>query len=192
MTPEDQKALAGRLDDHVLRLREFCPDWALLLNALSDRLPDLRALTTAAGPAVMDSLARQFPNLARFTALLASLPRGAPGVASDSPPPRVGQGRDILTRNALEKGRIGMPYLLSDPKGRGYVVVDEDRRLIAVNGDVFGFDDVREVGYQGANGGHRLDFTLRSGIDPVRSAVIGNGHYAKSAYAKAVNTLGLA
>ena len=97
-----------------------------------------------------------------------------------------------LTRNALEEGRIGITYLLRDPKGRGYVVVDEDRRLIAVNGDVFGFDEVRQVGCQDLPGGTRLDFTLRSGPEPVRSAVLGGNHYATSAYAKVVNTLGLA
>lgn len=97
-----------------------------------------------------------------------------------------------LTRDALEDGRIGMSYPLSDPNGRSYVVVDEDRRLIAVNGSVFGFDEMRGVGYQGLNGGTRLDFSLRSGPEPVRSAVFGNSHDAKSAYAKVVSTLGLA
>ncbi len=47
MTSEDQRKLAGDLDAHVQRLRAFCPDGMLLLNALSDRLPDLRALIRA-------------------------------------------------------------------------------------------------------------------------------------------------
>lgn len=106
MTPEEQNALAGRLDARVLTLRMFCLDGMPLFNALSGCLPDLRALDAAAGPAGMAALARRFPNLGRFAEMLASLPRGAPGVASVPPPPRRGRDQDALP------GRAPLPFRL--------------------------------------------------------------------------------
>lgn len=106
MTPEDQHALAGRLDARVLTLRMLCLDGMPLFDALSGYLPDLRALVAAAGPAGMAALVRRFPNLGHFAELLAGLPRGAPAVASDPPPPGRGRGRDILP------GRAPLPFRL--------------------------------------------------------------------------------
>ena len=97
MTSEDQRTLAGSIDADVRRLRTYCPDGALLLNALADRLPDLRAVMDAARPAGMVSLTGWFPNFAHAAGLLASLPRGSPGAAPA--PPRPG----------VEDGRVGMP-----------------------------------------------------------------------------------
>ena len=100
MTPEDQTALAGRLDAHVQTLRMFCLDGMHLFNALSDRLPDLKALMAAAGPAGMEVLARRFPHLGCFAALLASLPRGGPGVAFIPPRAESGRGQGTASRPA--------------------------------------------------------------------------------------------
>ena len=100
MTPEDQNALAGRLDAHVLTLRMLYPDGASLFTALSGCLPDLRALVAAAGPEGIEALALRFPNLGHFAQLLASLPRGAPDVASVPPPHGRGRGRDAPSRAA--------------------------------------------------------------------------------------------
>ena len=100
MTPEDQHALAGRLDARVLSLRMSCLDGMPLFKALSGCLPDLRALVAAAGPEGMEAMARRFPNLGHFAALLASLPRDAPGVASDPPPHGRGRDRDVPSRAA--------------------------------------------------------------------------------------------
>lgn len=98
MTSEDQRKLAGDLDAHVQRLRAFCPDGMLLLNALSDRMPDLRALMDAAGPAGITNLVRQFPNLGHLAELLADLPRRAPGVPLVPSEPGRGQGQGGMPR----------------------------------------------------------------------------------------------
>lgn len=100
MTPDDQHALAGRLDACVLALRMLCLDGMPLFNALSGCLADLRALVAVAGPEGMEALARRFPNLGLFAEMLAGLPRGAPGVASDPPPPGRGRGRGAHPRAA--------------------------------------------------------------------------------------------
>ena len=44
MTLDEQRSLAGRLDSHVLTLRNSCLDGMSLFNALCDRLPELKAL----------------------------------------------------------------------------------------------------------------------------------------------------
>ena len=95
------------------------------------------------------------------------------------------------TRAALAEGRIGLSYILRDVEGFNYVVVDEDRRLLTVHGDVFGFDDVRRVAWRIADNKHLLDFTLKSGADPVRTADLGSEASLKQGYARLVNSLGL-
>lgn len=91
---------------------------------------------------------------------------------------------------AIAAGRIGVSYLMKDPQGANYVVVDEERRLLAVNGDLLGFDDVREIAWRVSDGNHALELTLKSGANPVRTADLGNEHNLKQAYARLGNTLG--
>lgn len=95
------------------------------------------------------------------------------------------------THRAISEGRIGVSYLLRDGLGYNFVVVDERRRLLAVNGDVFGFDDVKTVGYEVTDGRHPLEFTLRTGDDPIRVADLGTEDNLKRGYARLANTLGL-
>lgn len=94
------------------------------------------------------------------------------------------------TRAAIAEGRIGVSYILRDPQGYNYVVVDEERRLLTVLGDVLAFDQVREIAWRVADGKHILEFTLRSGADPVRTADLGNEINLKNGYARLGNTLG--
>lgn len=70
------------------------------------------------------------------------------------------------------------------------IVVDKARRLICCNGDVFGFDDVKRLGWQSGNGQHRLDFTLSSGANPVRNAELGYEEGLRIAFERLGNTLG--
>ena len=69
--------------------------------------------------------------------------------------------------------------------------MDEARRLICCNGDVFGFDDVKRLNWQSGNGQHRLDFTLSSGANPVRSAELGHEEPLRVAFERLGNTQGL-
>ena len=100
MTLDEQRSLAGRLDSHVLTLRYYCLDGTSLFNALSDRLPDLKALKEAAGPSGMETFARQFPSLGHFAELLASLPRGVPSATFIPPKPGSGQGQESARKAA--------------------------------------------------------------------------------------------
>jgi hypothetical protein len=99
MTLDEQRRLAGSLDSHVLMLRSYCHDGMVLFNALSDRLPDLKALKEAAGPSGMETFARRFPSLGIFAELLAGLPRGVSNPTFIPPKPGSGQSQES-TRNA--------------------------------------------------------------------------------------------
>ena len=92
------------------------------------------------------------------------------------------------TKAALRDGRIGISYYLRGAED--VIVVDEARRLICCNGDVFGFDDVKRLNWQSGNGQHRLDFTLSSGTNPVRSAELGHEEPLRVAFERLGNTLG--
>ena len=99
MTLDEQHRLAVDLDSHVRVLQHYCHDGMVLFNALSDRLPDLKALKEAAGPSGMDAFARQLPSLGRFAEMLASLPRGIPSPTFVPPRGGTGNGKES-TRNA--------------------------------------------------------------------------------------------
>ena len=92
------------------------------------------------------------------------------------------------TKAAVRDGRIGISYYLRGAED--VIVVDEARRLICCNGDVFGFDDVKRLNWQSGNGQHRLDFTLSSGANPVRSADLGHEGPLRVAFERLGNTLG--
>lgn len=89
---------------------------------------------------------------------------------------------------AVRDGRLGVSYYLRG--GDDVIVVDEARRLICCNGDVFGFDDVKRLNMQSANRQHRLDFILSGGANPVRSADLGHEEGLKVAFERLGNTLG--
>ena len=76
MTAAEQRRLALDLDSHVRNLRSFNLDGAPLLQAMSGRLADLKALVDAAGPGGVGRLAAQFPDFGRVATLLAGLPKG--------------------------------------------------------------------------------------------------------------------
>ena len=74
--------------------------------------------------------------------------------------------------------------------GDNVIVVDEARRLLCLNGDLFGFDDVKTVGWQSANNKHQLEFTLKSGADPLRIVTLNTVDEVKAAFARLGNSLG--
>lgn len=94
------------------------------------------------------------------------------------------------TKAAIRKGRIGVSYFIRDWLGNNVIVVDESRRLLCLNGDLFGFDDVKTVGWQSANNKHQLEFTLKSGADPLRIVTLNTVDEVKAAFARLGNSLG--
>ena len=92
------------------------------------------------------------------------------------------------TKAALRDGRIGISYYLRGAED--VIVVDEPRRLICCNGDVFGFDDVKRLSWRSGNNKYWLDFTLSSGAKPVRSAELGYEEGLRTAFERLGNTLG--
>lgn len=106
MTLDEQRSLAGRLDSHVLTLRYYCLEGMSLFNALSDRLPELKALKEAAGPSGMEGLAREFPSFGHFAELLAGLPRGVPSRTFIPPRPGAAQGPESARKAALLPFRL--------------------------------------------------------------------------------------
>lgn len=73
---------------------------------------------------------------------------------------------------AVAEGRLGVSYYL---KGNDHiVVVDEPGRQLCVNGDVFAFDQVKNLTTQSDGRQHRLAFALTSGANPVRNVDLYN------------------
>ena len=92
------------------------------------------------------------------------------------------------TKAAVRDGRISLSYYLRGAED--VIVVDEPRRLICCNGDLFGFDDVKRLSWRSGNNQYWLDFTLSSGAKPVRSAELGYEEGLRMAYERLGNTLG--
>lgn len=95
------------------------------------------------------------------------------------------------TKAALREGRIGLSYYLRDGMGDNLIVVDEARRLLCLNGDVLGFDDVKRLNWQSVNNKHQLEFSLASGANPLRTVSLGSENDLKSGYERLCNSLGL-
>ena len=84
MTAAKQKQLARELDTRVRYLRLTGMDGMALFAAMSDRLPDFKALMDAAGPSGMDGLAGRLPDLRRYAELVAGVAKGIPSNNSSS------------------------------------------------------------------------------------------------------------
>lgn len=95
------------------------------------------------------------------------------------------------TRKVVEDGRIGITYYLRDGQGAYFVVIDEDRRLFAVNGRVIAFDQVSRVAWETGDGKHQLKITMNSGSDPILTADLGNDDNLKTGYTRVCNSLGI-
>ena len=64
------------MDTRVRYLRLSGMEGMTLFAAMSDRLPDFKALLDAAGPEGMDSFARSLPDLRRYAKLLTGVAKG--------------------------------------------------------------------------------------------------------------------
>ncbi len=78
MTQAKQRQLARELDTRVRYLRLTGMDGMTLFAAMSDRLPDFKALLDAAGPSGMDTFAGRLLDLRRYAELVAGMARGIP------------------------------------------------------------------------------------------------------------------
>lgn len=93
------------------------------------------------------------------------------------------------TKAAVAAGRIGVSYFF---KGHDHViVVDEPRRLVCVNGEVFGFGDVKRLNMQSQERRHRLTISLASGADPIKVADLRSESDLRVAFQRVGNSLGL-
>ena len=89
---------------------------------------------------------------------------------------------------ALREGRIGVSYYLRGSDD--VIIVDDIRRLICCNGDVFSFSDVKRLNTETGPRQHRLDFVLSSGANPIRSAQLNHEVRLREAFERLGNTLG--
>lgn len=95
------------------------------------------------------------------------------------------------TKTILRENQISISYYLRDYLGNNFIIVDEPRRLLSINGDVFSFDDVKKLSWESASRyTNRLDVTLKSGTKPIRSADLGSPDRLKSGFERLSNTLG--
>ena len=92
------------------------------------------------------------------------------------------------TKAAIAEGRIGVSYAV---KAEDHiVVVDEPRRLLCINGEVFGFDQVKRLTTQSDGRQHRLVLSLNSGAKPVRNVDFVTADKLQVAFDRVGNSLG--
>jgi len=92
------------------------------------------------------------------------------------------------TKAAIADRRIGVSYAV---KGEDHiVVVDEPRRLLCVNGDVFAFDHVKRLTTQSAGRQHRLVLSMNTGVNPVRNVDFLTADKLQVAFERVGNSLG--
>ena len=76
MNDAEKATLAAELDARVKTLRLTGVDDVALFVAMSDRMPAFKRLMEAAAPGELDRLARRFPDLHHYAALLTSIAGG--------------------------------------------------------------------------------------------------------------------
>lgn len=92
------------------------------------------------------------------------------------------------TKAAIIEGRIGVSYSVN---GEDHItVVDESRRLLCINGDVFGFDQVKRLTTQSDGRQHRLVLSMNSGANPVRNVDFLTADKLQVAFERVGNSLG--
>lgn len=97
-------------------------------------------------------------------------------------------------RRALEQGAIDPDWAVRGSACLGIALVDEKNRRLYVNGDVFPFEDVRQVAWAAAATGsshNTIDFMMRTGPRPFRRVVLDSGEDVMAAFARISNALDL-
>lgn len=94
------------------------------------------------------------------------------------------------TRAALDNGSIGISYCVRGDAESSYIIVDEPRRLVCVNGRIFRFEDIRQLQSKVVNNKKLLQFSLSSGEAPFVNAVVSKNVSLQNSYTRICNTLG--
>lgn len=95
------------------------------------------------------------------------------------------------TRAAVREGKIGVSYLVRGWLGDNFVVVDETRRLLCIDGEIVGFDAVRKLQHHSSGGVDKLEIILASGANPIRSLELSSEARLKAVFERLCNSLGL-
>lgn len=97
-------------------------------------------------------------------------------------------------RRALERGEIDPAWAVRGSACLGIALLDEKNRRLYANGDVFPFEDVRQVAWAAAATGsphNTIDFMMRTGPLPFRRVVLDSGEDVMAAFARISNALDL-
>ena len=94
------------------------------------------------------------------------------------------------TRAAVREGRIGVSYLVRGWLGDNFIVVDETRRLLCIDGEIVGFDAVRKLQHHSGGGVDKLEIVLASGANPIRSLELSSEARLKAVFERLCNSLG--
>lgn len=94
------------------------------------------------------------------------------------------------TMNVVRRGQIAPTYMLHDAWHTRFVAVDENRRLVAINGTVVSFDDIRKIGWSMQGNQHMLEFILKSGTKPSIIVAMREEGVMRQNYQRLANTLG--
>ncbi len=94
------------------------------------------------------------------------------------------------TRAAVREGKIGVSYLVRGWLGDNFLVVDETRRLLCIDGEIVGFDAVRKLQHHSSGGVDKLEIILASGANPIRSLELSSEARLKAAFERLCNSLG--
>ena len=93
---------------------------------------------------------------------------------------------------AIRRGQIAPTYMLHDAWHTRFVAVDENRRLVAINGTVVSYDDIRKIGWSMQGNQHMLEFVLKSGTRPSIIVAMRVEGIMRQNYERLSNTLGFA
>lgn len=96
------------------------------------------------------------------------------------------------TMTVIRRGQIAPTYMLHDAWHISFIAVDENRRLIAINGKVVSFDDIRKIGWSTHGDQHALEFILRTGTKPSINLAMRDEGIMRQNYERLANTLELA
>lgn len=95
------------------------------------------------------------------------------------------------TMTAIRRGQIAPTYMLHDAWHTRFVAVDENRRLVAINGTVVSFDDIRKIGWSMQGNQHMLEFILKSGTKPSIIVAMRDEDVMRQNYQRLSNSLGV-
>lgn len=98
-------------------------------------------------------------------------------------------------RKAIQNGMIDPDWAVRGAACTTIAMVDEKTRRIYINGTVYDFDDVKNLGWvsnpNDPYAGYALDFYMRSGSMPVNRIEFGNEHDMRQALGRLSNVLGI-